>query len=118
MIDGRKLIETFKDMALSWGEMHDKESKYRRFDMEEIERVVNNQPQIGEWIPCEKRLPTLEECAENDCRFILDDGARRYEGYFMPANGIFVKPNPNEEGTVDDKFVRAWQPLPKRYKEK
>ncbi len=57
MIDEKKLIETFEDMALSWGEMHDKESKYRRFDMEEIERVVDNQPKIVGWIPCSERLP-------------------------------------------------------------
>ena len=25
--------------------------------MEEIERVVDNQPKIGEWIPCSERLP-------------------------------------------------------------
>lgn len=32
----------------------------------------------GGWIECADRLPTMEECQKNDCRFILDDGNRRY----------------------------------------
>ena len=45
----------------------------------------------GGWIPASERLPTIRECQENDCRFIVTDGNRRYQVWFDYEEGYFQK---------------------------
>lgn len=70
-------------------------------------------PESPKWIPCSERLPTREEYLENDGRFILDDGNRRYFGLFDIYEGKFK----TFMGTKEDKCAIAWMSLPKAYKE-
>lgn len=71
------------------------------------------------WIPIHKRLPTKEEYLENDGRFILDDGNRRYQGLFDIYDGKF-KFSKHTAGLhcelYEDPCVLAWQPFPKSYR--
>lgn len=67
------------------------------------------------WITCAERLPTMEECLKNDCRFILDDGNRRYEGIYDYIEKQFIRYNCYE--TQPDKCVIAWQPMPEKYQQ-
>ena len=71
----------------------------------------------GGWIPASERLPTIRECQENDCRFIVTDGNRRYQVWFDYEEGYFQKCECNGLGLKKDKCVIAWQPLPSTYKE-
>lgn len=130
MIDERKLLEDFENMALSWGERHEKESKYRRFDMEEIERVVENQPKIGGWILTSERLP--EEVGKYIIHVITGTG-EDYVGMWLYERGAHLS---GRQTYIDDKQgywaspyngdpineplskrVIAWQPFPKPYSE-
>lgn len=79
-----------------------------------IKKIINSQSKISEWIMCSDRLPTMEECQKNDCRFILDDGNRRYQGLFDYVEKRFIWFNC--DGTQTDKCVVAWQNLPESYK--
>lgn len=62
------------------------------------------------WILCSERLPTIEECLKNDCRFILDNGNRRYQGTFDYIEKRFVYSN--WKGMRTDNCVIAWKLLP------
>lgn len=68
----------------------------------------------GGWILCKDRLPTMDECQKNDCRFILDDGNRRYGGLFDYEKKCFTQFG-FLRGLVEDKCAIAWQPLPDTY---
>lgn len=73
-----------------------------------IVELVQNQPKVGQWIPCSKRLPKEDgnylisgvwgsgKEAVGDCDFSVNDG------YFRTAWNF---------------DVLAWMPLPKPYKE-
>ena len=71
------------------------------------------------WIPVSERLPNMEEYLENDGRFILDDGNRRYQGLFDIYDTKF-KFSKHLSGLsyelIEDNCVIAWQPLPEPYK--
>lgn len=65
----------------------------------------------GGWIKISDRVPIMEECQNNDNRFILDDGNRRYGGLFDYQKRCFVQFD-FWKGLVEDKCAIAWQPLP------
>lgn len=81
-----------------------------------IRRIINRQPKIGKWIKCTERLPTMEECQKNDCRFIVTDGNRSYARHFDYIDKKFVQINDNLL-SLEDRCVVAWQPFPDPYKE-
>ena len=129
MIDEKKLIEAFEDMALSWGEIHEKESKYRRFNIEEIESVVNSQPKIVDWISTSERLP---EKVGNYIIHVITGTGEDYVGMWLYERGYHLS---GRQYWIDDKqgswaspyngdpineplskSVIAWQPFPEPYK--
>jgi len=71
-----------------------------------LKALINMQPTIESephWIPCSERLP------EEDGRYLCDwQGMRVGTCYFH--NGHF-----RIYGDIKDKYVTAWQPLPKPY---
>lgn len=69
------------------------------------------------WILVSERLPTMEECQKNDCRFIVTDGNRRYQSWFDYEDNYFEKCDCNGCGLKKDNCVIAWQTLPEPYKE-
>lgn len=80
--------------------------------------MIEEQPTVGDWIPCSERLPNREEYLKDNGRFILDDGNRRYQGIFDIYDGKF-KFAKHISGLhyelFDDNCVVAWQPLPEPY---
>lgn len=66
------------------------------------------------WIYCSDRLPTKEECHQQDIyRFMVTDGFSTYIRTFDYKKGVFTQPM--FSGTFNeliDSRVIAWQPLP------
>lgn len=119
MIDEKKLIERIKEEPTDGMYTH------------EIIEAIEEQPKIGEWIPCSERLPE-----EHDSMFAKLKGTDKWQ------RGMFEKSSDNVNVTVEfedgtrrtktshtidgewDKFARAvkfkviaWQPLPEPYHE-
>ncbi len=89
---------------------------YRRGYRKAVEAIQGKNEECNrirhKWIPCNERIPTREEYLENDGRFVLDDGNRRYFGLFDIYEGKFK----TFIGDKEDKCVIAWMPLPEPYK--
>lgn len=123
MIDEKKLIEEIKKRRDYW------ESKAAEYD-EAGERyeylmdvcdgkateltaalsIINEQPKVGEWIPCSERLP------EDDIDVLATvDGGRYIAVYiFHIKDGEWI----DFDGfVVDAAKVTAWQPLPEPWEE-
>lgn len=66
------------------------------------------------WIPVTERLPNMEECQKNDCRFIVTDGNRVYEDSFDYMADGYIEPHWTYSTMCQP---TAWQPLPEPYKE-
>ena len=121
MIDEKKLVEKLNKITFE-AEVHNSGYKGARTEKmlryEDVMSIINKQPKVGEWIPVSERLPNEEEFKKDDGRFMLDDGNRRYQGFFDIRDGCF-KFLANISGLfpelVEDKDVIAWQPLPERY---
>lgn len=79
--------------------------------------VIEEKQLNNGWIPVSERLPTIKECQENDCRFIVTDGNRRYQNWFDYEDNYFDRCACNGLGLKRDSYVIAWQPLPEPYKE-
>ena len=113
MIDEKKLIE---DIHKYFGTKLDEgalipQSLYKAFfdglmEMnKDICGIIKNQPKVGEWIPCSKRLPeefkNVLACGRTGFIFI----AKRSGDSWFEDSGL---------GKV---YVIAWMPLPKPYRE-
>jgi hypothetical protein len=61
------------------------------------------------WIPVSERLPNMEECQKNDCRFIVTDGNRVYEDSFDYMTDGYIEPHWTYSTMCQP---TAWQPLP------
>lgn len=99
-------------------------NKCKRLNNGDIDHYENYEVRAEEknngWIPCSERLPNREEYLENDGRFILTDGNRRYQGLFDIYHDKFMimhrRYRQNWSSPAEDKCVIAWQPLPEPYK--
>lgn len=118
LISRKAVIDILESVRLN------EKSLEKRYLAADIQEQVEKLPSAydgfvnDDWIPIEERLPTQEEYLENDGRFILDDGNRRYQGFFDIYDGKF-KFAKHISGInyelFDDNCVIAWQALPKRY---
>lgn len=115
MIDEKKLIE---DIEKEFDGVCTYDVSPSRA-VQDFTDIVDRQPKVGVWIPVSERLPNMEEYLENDGRFILDDGNRRYQGLFDIYDKKF-KFSKHLSGLsyelIEDNCVIAWQPLPEPYK--
>lgn len=118
MIDEKKLIEDIKDNAkriLSrvFGEVT---SEFIDDFLKEMKELVNDQPKVGEWIPCSERLPETDEnrkylaCGEKGGIYIAEFVCKNINGTplgmsWWSARGRYC-PNPI-----------AWMSLPEPYKD-
>lgn len=73
------------------------------------EKETNN----NGWIPVSERLPSKEECLENDDRFIVTDGNRIYQDDF----DIYADGYNEPKWVYSNDMVIAWQSLPEPYRE-
>ena len=104
MIDDKKLIEemnkTFPDKFLN-----DKNWFYGKCSfMDLFSELIENQPKVGEWIPCSERLPNRY----NNILICQNDGYVNV-GYYS-LNGF------KDMNSYPYKDVIAWQELPEPYK--
>lgn len=85
-------------------------------DREELERVLKEyfESLNNRWIPVSERLPNMEECQKNDCRFIVTDGNRVYEDSFDYMADGYIEPHWTYSTMCQP---TAWQPLPPKYEE-
>lgn len=106
MIDEKKLIEDIeKEIEF--------EMKCNMPDivagMRQIASVIEEQPKIGEWIPCSERLPepirpvlvTLKNWMNDKC--------------FVRVGRFHTDHWKTDEGIVENSVVLAWQPLPQPF---
>ena len=112
MIDEKRLIQEFDKLDDNCNLFRWKSADKIRAG---IRRIINSQPKVDRWIKCSERLPTMEECWDNDCRFVVTDGNRRYERHFDYIDKKFVQIDDNLIST-EDRCVIAWQSFPD-YKE-
>ena len=86
----------------------------------EILDIIENQPKVGEWIPCSERLPSEEEslyydddydCIVNQEFIVTIEGAEESTVLYYDA---IIDVWSDEHGNVYD--VIAWMPLPSAYK--
>lgn len=99
MIDEKKLLD---DLIYCKG--------LGRKSLEAVIEVIKNQPQADKWIPCEERLPIIEEEPSEDehnvgKRFLITDSEGYvYESTFWKGENDF------------EHYAIAWMPKPQPYK--
>lgn len=113
MIDEKKLIKDIK----GWQEdIHDNEYDAKKYDFvfERIYEMAEEQPRVGEWIPCSERLPEAE--GEYLCSLYY---AIPPYNLFHPENDIYIHTISIQkfDGTSFKSSVIAWMPLPEPYEE-
>ena len=82
--------------------------------MHDFELWLEEQPRVGEWIPCGERLPEAE--GEYLCSLYY---AIPPYNLFHPENDIYIHTISIQkfDGTSFKSSVIAWMPLPEPYKE-
>ena len=119
MINEKKLIEALEKYHNGWKPSYI--TKLLESVFLDIKDIINEQPKVGEWIPCSERLPEVDKTSEyyDAVNVTLDDG--------RVVNGCYV--NIDKEWWVDAEdgekhsinatgHVLAWMPLPEPYREK
>ena len=97
MIDEKKLIEAIETYAkdkTDIGYWYD-----RLWGMRMAIEIINQQPKIGEWIPCSERLPNSTFNVE-----VTTKDNKRTIGYYAGYAGNWYSPI-----TDDLIFVKAWK---------
>lgn len=111
MIDEKKLIEVIETYAkdkTDIGYWYD-----RLWGMRMAIEIINQQPKVGEWIPCSERLPKVpQNIDDDDCpEFnVMIKGASAATTLKYSPDGAWF----DDLGIVYE--VIAWQPLPEPWK--
>ena len=109
MIDEKKLIEELRKYADELGTVRG-EIELANGVLKAIS-IINEQPKVGEWIPCSERLPKHDGDyliqAINDC-----------EGIYMAVSSYDSQYKSFSSDGVDDDNAIAWMDLPKMYEVK
>ena len=71
--------------------------------------VVGKKDSLKNWELFNSKKPTQDQCAKNDCRFIVSDGNRVYMALYDYIAYEFVK---WDEPKLYDKTIIKWQELP------
>lgn len=109
MIDEKKLIEELRKYADELGTVRG-EIELANGVLKAIS-IINEQPKVGEWIPCSERLPKHDGDyliqAINDC-----------EGIYMAVSSYDSQYKSFSSDGVEDDNAIAWMDLPKMYEVK
>ena len=124
MIDEKKLIEEIKSLQVTVNGLRAGKGILREFEKqyrESILRIIEEQPKVGEWIPCSERLPEMHR----------EDMEAEGE-YYMISNPVIVTDGKQiyiaeYEEDIDYRYgwhgfdgedydnIIAWMPLPEPY---
>ena len=84
--------------------------------LEELDKQIQEQSKVGDWIPCSERFPSKEEFKEAYCRnkygaefIVMIEGANRPTTLYLTSDGLWVDDCRNVHE------VLAWRPLPESY---
>ena len=119
MIDEKKLIKELSKNSVF--------EKITNAEGKNVFEIIEEQPQVGGWIPVSERLPEEEGrylCAygknlmcvysfSNDLFSVDDYDFAKYK--FKKQKGFYAYDS--EWGYWEVDFIKAWQPLPEPYKE-
>lgn len=109
LIDEKKLIEELRKYADELGTVRG-EIELANGVLKAIS-IINEQPKVGEWIPCSERLPKHDGDyliqAINDC-----------EGIYMAVSSYDSQYKSFSSDGVEDDNAIAWMDLPKMYEVK
>lgn len=110
MIDERSLLNWLRNYQFeNYAEVgHEKEYNF----IENLIKGIENEPKVGEWIPCSKEFPKelsyILVCTDEDEVFLAT-----YLGTLNDGSHCFD----DDDGMMWDGDVVAWMPLPEPYKE-
>lgn len=119
MIDEKELIEQIKILRVTITGLRAEKSilnEYAQHFKDSVIRIINEQPKVGEWIPCNERLPEEKKFYEENMRSpaclvtVLSDDELMV-GIDRTVNGVWTL-----EETFDKPKIIAWQPLQEPFK--
>lgn len=112
MIDEKRLIELLEDEILridtestpGCGNLYGRDASVMKNTLNYVIDLINEQPKVGEWIPCSERLP------KQSLNSVI--GWDQYR-----ERCVFVQYYMNEWilGNHESVNIVAWQPLPEPY---
>lgn len=123
MIDEKRLIELLEEEILridtestpGCGNLYGRDASVMKNTLNFVIDLINEQPKVGEWIPCNERLPEEKKFYEEIMRSplclvtVLSDDELMI-GIDRTVNGVWTL-----EETFDKPKIIAWQPLPQPY---
>lgn len=81
-------------------------------------KTIEEQPRVGEWIPCSERLPEAEDLYEVAYPKLKQYLVQNKNGDMTVVHYIILSNKPCfESGSAVINDVIAWMPLPEAYKE-
>jgi hypothetical protein len=119
MIDEKELIEQIKSLRVTITGLRAEKSilnEYAQHFEDSVIRIIDEQPKVGEWIPCNERLPEEKKFYEELMRSpaclvtVLSDDELMV-GIDRTVNGVWTL-----EETFDKPKIIAWQPLQEPFK--
>ena len=124
MINENRLIEVIEDEILhidtestpGCGNLYGRDASVMRNTLNYVIDLINEQPKVGEWIPCNERLPEEKKFYEELMRSpaclvtVLSDDELMV-GIDRTVNGVWTL-----EETFDKPKIIAWQPLQEPFK--
>lgn len=126
-LKGKKYITVDEESCLMT-EDFEKENQWelsRNCFINKVIKFIEEQPKVGEWIPCSERLPdTFEDTKSSDV--VLVCGYDKEKDYHWKAMAFYVNTEAlkrwffaeckNTDKPIDWIDIVAWMPLPEDYK--
>lgn len=122
MIDEKKLFELIREYSYPITQFNN--SIEIGMTLSGIKQVIDEQPKIGEWIPCSERLPEEPEEISTEEKFIeemiLDGKLKEYIVMIYGADEattLYYTGNNEWYDAISSEYYKvvAWQPLPEPY---
>lgn len=110
MIDEKKLIESINNQ-IDWmnNEAKTKSDEDVIAGLKVVLALIDDQEKIGEWIPCEERIPGSLSLV-----LVQVKGGNIHTMHYLPGYNCFR----SENGVMHDlEEISGWIPLPEPYKE-